>query len=170
MKAGIELKALRKRKGYTQENVATELHVSNSFASHLENDRREMTKELAITSASAFNEAQYGFEIARKTAMDYIAPLTTTGDAIEWHRLALEQVFINKSKKAIERFNEFSFVQPPEFADNDELDQIKERAEELLDLQMIINSFLACLEQEYGISIRECMKSRLSYWKSEEWI
>src|SRR5699024_12227556 len=83
--------------------------------------------------SSVPRDSQDWFEIAQKTAIDYIAPLTTTGNAIEWHRLALEQVFINKSKKAIERFNEFSFVQSPEFADNDELNQIKERAEELLD-------------------------------------
>lgn len=170
MKIGKSLREVRERKGYSQENIANVMHVSKQLVSHLENNRRDMTEDLAKQSASVLSDSQYGFEIARKTAMDYIAPLTTTGNAIEWHRLALEQVFINKSKKAIERFNEFSFVQSPEFADNDELDQIKERAEELLDLQMIVNSFLACLEQEYGISIRKCMKSRLSYWKSEDWI
>ncbi|WP_157724792.1 helix-turn-helix transcriptional regulator [Virgibacillus phasianinus] len=170
MKTGKYLRAVRDRKGYSQENTANLLHVSKQLVSHLENDRRNMTEDLAKQSVDAFNDAQYGFEIARQTAKHYVAPLATTGRAIEWHRLALEQVFINKTTEAIERIKAFSLVKPPEFIDDNDMVQVKQKAEELLDVQMVADSFLTCLEQEYGISIKECMGSRISTWKEKGWI
>lgn len=167
MKVGKSLGNLRSRKGYTQENTASELHVSKPLVSHLENNRRSMTDDLAKQSVAVFDDAQYGFEIARETARDYITPLTTGGKAVEWHRLALEEVFKREAIEAINRFDEVSLVKPPEFVDEYEKSQIAEGMKELLDVQATMDSFLVRLEQEYGIPIKECMKSRMPVWKAE---
>jgi len=170
MKIGKSLKKVRERKEYSQENIANIIHVSKQLVSHLENDRRSMTEDLAKQSVSVLSDAQYGFEVARETAEGYIAPLIMSGEAIEWHRLALQHVFINQVTETIERFEKFSLVQPPEFVGDKELEGVRERAKELLDIQMIVDSFLTCLEQEYNISVQECMDSRLQTWKKKGWI
>ncbi|MFA1820593.1 helix-turn-helix transcriptional regulator [Virgibacillus oceani] len=170
MKAGKHLKGLRDRKDYTQENVASELHISKPLASHLENDRRNMTKEMARQSVAAFNDAQYGFEIARETAGDYITPLATANKAIEWHRLALEETFKREAAEAVEHFNNVSLAKHPDFITDDEVAEIKVGIKELLDVQTTINSFLSRLEQVYPVTVKECMRKRVPEWKAKGWI
>lgn len=170
MKVGKSLESLRDRKGYTQENAAREMHVSKPMVSHLENERRTMTRDLARHSVSAFDDAQYGFEIAHETARDYITPLVTAEKAVELHRLALEEVFKREANQAIDKFNEVSLVKPPEYVDENEKEQIKQGIGDLLDVQAIMNSFLMRLEQEYDISVKSCMKQRMPVWKSKGWI
>ncbi|WP_164219308.1 helix-turn-helix transcriptional regulator [Virgibacillus sp. YIM 98842] len=170
MKVGKHLKGLRDRKDYTQENVATDLHISKPLVSHLEKDRRNMTKELAKQSVAAFNDAQYGFEIARETARDYITPLATANKAIEWHRLALEETFKREAAEAIEHFNNVSLAKHPDFATDEEIQEIKIGVKELLDVQTTINSFIARLEQVYPVTVKECMQKRLPEWKAKGWI
>lgn len=167
MKPGKSIKSLRGRQGLTQDNIADDLFISKQLVSHLENDRRNMSKELATSSVGTFADAQYGFEIARETAGDYITPLTTAGKGIEWHRLALEESFKKEATEAVNRFNEVSLIKPPQYTDDHEKSQISEGIKELLDVQASINSFLVRLEQEYEISVKECMKSRLPKWKAE---
>lgn len=170
MKAGKHLKGVRGRKGYSQENTANELHISKQLVSHLENDRRNMTKDLVKHSVSTFSDAQYGFEMARETATGYITPLVTANQTIEWHRLALEEVFINEAEEAINHFNKVSLVKRPELATDDEIRTIEEGMKELLDVQATINSFLTRLEQVYPVSVRDCMNKRLPTWKVRGWI
>jgi len=170
MKAGKHLKGVRERKEYSQENAASEMHISKQLVSHLENDRRNMTKELAIHSVNVFGDAQYGFEMARETARGYITPLVTANKTVEWHRLALEETFINEAKEAINHFDEVSLVKRPELATEDEIRSIEEGMKELLDVQATINSFLAKLEQVYPVSVKNCMNKRLPIWKARGWI
>ncbi|MBP1950251.1 helix-turn-helix transcriptional regulator [Virgibacillus litoralis] len=170
MKAGKVLKDMRGRKGLSQENLANDLYISQQLVSKLEGNERDLTKDLAKSSVTYYDDAEYGFHVARETAEDYITPLTNSGKAIEWHRLALEEVFKQEAVEAIDRFNEVSLIKPPQHADESELKQIEDSAKELLDVQASINSFLTCLEQEYSISIKACMKNRIPTWKARGWI
>ncbi|MFC2948571.1 helix-turn-helix transcriptional regulator [Virgibacillus sediminis] len=170
MKAGKSIKGLRLRKGLTQENIANDLHVSKQLVSHLENDRRNMTEDLMKESVTYYSDAQYGFEVARETANGYITPLATANKAIEWHRLALEEVFKREADEAIKHFNKVSLVKSPDYADEDDIGAIEDGVKELLDVQTTINSFLARLEQTYPISIKDCMRKRTPEWKAKGWI
>ncbi|WP_121615250.1 helix-turn-helix transcriptional regulator [Virgibacillus halodenitrificans] len=166
-KVGKSIKGLRKRQDLTQENMASDLHVSKQLVSHMENNRRTMSEELIKSSVSFYSDAAYGFEMARETARDYITPLTNGGKAVEWHRLALEEVFKREATEAINRFNEVSLVKPPQYVDEEEKSQIIEGIKELLDVQASINSFLVGLEQEYNVCVKDCMRSRLPEWKAK---
>ncbi|HLS07746.1 helix-turn-helix transcriptional regulator [Lentibacillus sp.] len=170
MKVGNSLKELRGRKSLSQENMARDIFVSQQLYSGLESNKTSMSEDLVRDSVHNYNDAKYGFEIARQTARDYITPIADSGKAIEWHRLALAEFFINESAEAIEYFKGVSLVKSPEFVDDTELTQVKEGVKELLDVQLIVNSLLSCLEQEYNISIQVCMKSRMLTWRDKEWI
>ncbi|MGY0692659.1 hypothetical protein ACW2QC_07670 [Virgibacillus sp. FSP13] len=167
MNIGKPMKGMRERNELSQSNVANDLFVDQTMVSKVEKGTRKATNDLAQRSVSLYNDAQYGFEVARETARDYISPLATGGKAVEWHRLALEEVFKREAAEAIERFDEVSLVKPPQFVDEHEKSQIAEGIKELLDVQATMNSFLVSLEQEYEISIKDCMKSRLPKWKAE---
>lgn len=170
MDLGKSFRDMRLRQELTQENVASDLHISKQLVSHIETNRRNMSDELVKDSAKFYNDAIYGFEVAREFATDYITPLVTANKAIEMHRLALEEVFKQQATEAIDIFNEVSLVKNPEFVTENELEQIKIGVKELLDVQAILNSFLALLEQEYGISIKQCMRKRVPTWKAMGWI
>ncbi|ALX47487.1 helix-turn-helix domain-containing protein [Lentibacillus amyloliquefaciens] len=167
MKIGKSLKGMRERQGLSQSNVAHDLFVDQTMVSKVELNRRTASKELAKSSVNHYCDAQYGFEVAREMAQNYIAPLATGGEAVEWHRLALEEVFKKEVSKAIVRFDEVSMVKPPKHVDESEKQQITEGIKELLDVQTVMNSFLVSLEQEYEISIKDCMRARVPKWKSE---
>lgn len=170
MDIGKELKSLRVRKELSQENIASDMYVDQTLISKFERGTRKASKEFATASVSFYGDAQYGFGVARETAKEYISPLTIANEGIEWHRLALEEVFKKEAEEAIKHFNEVSLVKNPKFATDEEIRLIKEGINELLDVQAIINSFLVKLEQAYPVSVSECMKKRLSTWKAKGWI
>lgn len=170
MNIGKSLKDMRKRQELSQSNVADDLFMDQTMVSKIEKNKRSASEEFARQSTSVYADAQYGFEVARETAGDYITPLTTANKAIEWHRLALEEVFIREAIEAVKHFENVSLVKHPDFVDEKELQEIQEGVKELLDVQTTINSFLARLEQIYPISVKECMSKRTPEWKAKGWI
>ena len=170
MNIGKSLKEMRGRKELSQENVANDLFLDQTLISKIEKGKRTATEDFARRSVSLYSDAQYGFEVARETATDYITPLATANRAIEWHRLALEEVFINQASEAITHFEEVSLVKNPDYVEEHEVEALKQGVKELLDVQAIINSFLTVLEQEYPVSIKECMRNRIPTWKAKGWI
>lgn len=170
MKVGKLLKETRERKGASQDYMAKSIFVSQQLYSSLESNKRNMNEDLIRSSIHNFDDAKYGYEIVRKTARDYITPIADSGKAIEWHRLALEKNFVNVVTEAVERFKKLSLVKPPKNANESEKQQVAEGIKELLDVKISVISFLSCLEQEYDISIQECMNSRIPNWKAKGWI
>ncbi|MEN1968979.1 helix-turn-helix transcriptional regulator [Lentibacillus sp. N15] len=170
MSFGKSLKSVRERKELSQSNVANDLFVNQTMISKIEKGQRNMSDDLARASSSLYDDAQYGFEVAREISKDYITPLVTAEKAVELHRLALEEVFKREATEAINKFNEVSLVKPPQYVDDTEKEQIAQGIGELLDVQAVMNSFLMRLEQEYGISIKACMRQRTPKWKAMGWI
>ncbi|WP_275583061.1 helix-turn-helix transcriptional regulator [Gracilibacillus alcaliphilus] len=170
MKAGRPLRGVRKRKELSQENVAHDLYISKQLVSHMENDRRTLSEELAKKSVSYFGEARYGYEIAHEIAADFIPPLATANKGIEWHRLALEETFKVQASEAIEILDKISLAKHPSFIDEEEKRSIELAVKELLDVQLILSSFLSKLEHAYPISVKDCMRKRLPNWKVMGWI
>lgn len=170
MNIGKSLKNMRERQGLSQSNVAGDSFVDQTMISKIEKGQRTATKDFVKRSVGAYNDSQYGFEVARETAGGYIAPLATANKAIEYHRLAIEEVFKREATEAVLLFNEVSLVKPPQYVDEDEIKSIKSGIKELLDVQQSINTFLTILEQEYEISVKDCMKNRMPEWKAKGWI
>ena len=48
MKYGLEIKRLRKARGYTQAQLAALLHISRSTMSHIETNKKEVTEDFMI--------------------------------------------------------------------------------------------------------------------------
>src|SRR5690625_7986537 len=114
MNIGKSMKEMRDRKGLSQSNVADDLYVDQTMISKIEKNKRGTSKEIATTSVSLYADARYGFEVARETAKDYITPLATANKAIEWHRLALEEVFKRQAQEAIDHVNKERLAQKPD--------------------------------------------------------
>ncbi|ALX49710.1 helix-turn-helix domain-containing protein [Lentibacillus amyloliquefaciens] len=167
MNIGKSLKDMRERNGLSQKNVADDLYVDQSMISKIELGKRMASEELAEKSVNRYNDAQYGFEVAREIAQYYITPLIIGGKAIEWHRLTLKEMFKHELTEVIDLFDEISLIKPPEHINQQERIQVSEGIKELLDVQAVTNSFIVRLEQEYNISVRDCMRDRVSKWKSE---
>lgn len=170
MNIGEELKSMRERNNLPQKAVASDLYVNQTLVSKIELGERRASREFLKSSANLYEDAQYGFAVANEVAGDYVSPLATANKGIEWHRLALEAAFKQEAIEAIEHFNNVSLLRNPEFATADEIEQIKIGVEELLDVQLAINSFLARLEQVYPVSVKECMRNRVPTWKAAGWI
>jgi|SRR5699024_4300353 len=157
---------MRERNGLSQKNVADDLFVDQSMVSKMELGKRMASEELAGKSVNRYNDAQYGFEVARAIAQHYITPLIR-GKAVEWHRLTLKEMFKHEVTEAIDWFDEIRLIKQPEHINQHERTQISEAIKELLDVQAVTNSFIVRLEQEYDISVRDCMRDRVTKWKSE---
>jgi len=170
MSVAKSLRSLRERKEISQKAVASEMYVNPSYISKIEQEERDPTFSFVSQSASALNDAQYGFELAHETIKNYITPLMTKNQGIEWHRLALEETFKVEAQEAIDHFNNVSLAKHPGNATEEELAEIRKGVKELLDVQASVNSFLAKLEQAYPFTVKECMKKRLPEWKSKGWI
>lgn len=170
MSFGKSLRDMRERKNLSQKTLASDLYVDQTLISKVEHGKRNASEEFLKNSTTIYSDAQYGFAVAHEIAKDYITPLATAGVAIEWHRLALEETFKHQAIEAIEKFNEVSLVRHPQHVEEDEKEEIEAGIMELLDVQMSINSFLAILEQEYGICVKNSMKKRLPKWKAMGWI
>lgn len=170
MSVGTALKGLRERKQFSQSNIASDLYVDQTMISKIEKGERSATIEFISRSAELYEDAQYGFELAHETIKDFITPLMSKNQGVEWHRLALEETFKVEAMEAIDHFNKVSLSKHPNFATDDELAEIRKGVKELLDVQASINSFLAILEQAYPLSVKECMRKRVPHWKSKGWI
>lgn len=170
MSIGKSMKEMRKRQELSQSNVADDLYVDQTMISKIEKGQRNMTKDLARVSSGLYDDAQFGFEIARETSSDYITPLVTANKGIEWHRLALEETFKNEAAEAIDHFDRVSLAKHPDYVTDEEIREIQIGVKELLDVQTSINSFLSKLEQVYPLSVKECMRKRLPEWKAKGWI
>ena len=169
MKVGRLLKETRERKRFSQDNMAKSIFVSQQLYSNLESNKRNMNEDLVRSSVHNYDDAKYGYEISRKVAKDYITPVADSGNAIEWHRLALEENFVSTATEAVERFKKLSLIKPPKSTDETEKQQVAEGIKELLDVKISIISLLSCLEQEYDISIQKCMNSRIQSWRAKGW-
>lgn len=170
MSFGKSLRDFRERKNLSQKTLASDLYVDQTLVSKIEIGKRNASDEFLKNSASAYSDAQYGFAVAHETARGYITPLAAAGMAIEWHRLAMEETFKHQAIEAIEKFNEVSLVKHPDYVTDDDLKEIENGIQELLDVQMSINSFLTILEQEYEICVKTTMKKRVPKWKAMGWI
>lgn len=170
MSFGESIKDLRKRKNLSQKTLASDLYVDQTLVSKIETGQRNASDELMRNSASAYSDAQFGFAVAHEIASDYITPLATASVAIEWHRLALEETFKGQAMEAIKKFDEVSLVKNPAFVTDEEKKVIESGIKELLDVQMVMNSFLTILEQEYSICVKRSMRKRIPKWKAMGWI
>lgn len=164
------LRDFRARNQLSQKAVAKEMYVNQTYISKIEKEEREPTNEFIKQSTSLLDDAQYGYELAHETIKDYITPLMTKNQGVEWHRMALEETFKDEAMEAIEHFNNVSLAKNPDFATEEELVEIQKGVKELLDVQASINSFLAILEQAYPLSVKECMRKRVPHWKQKGWI
>ncbi|TFJ93150.1 helix-turn-helix domain-containing protein [Lentibacillus salicampi] len=170
MNIGKSLKDMRERNGLSQKNVADNLYLDQTMVSKVELGKRVVSEGLAKSSVNSYNDAQYGFEVAREIAQYYITPLIIEGKAVECHRLTLKEMFKHEVAEAIDLFDEISLIKPPKHINQQERTQVSEGIKELLDVQAVTNSFIVRLEQEYDISVRDCMRDRVTKWKSEELI
>lgn len=170
MNIGKSLREMRERKGLSQANIASDMFVDQTYISKVELSQRTMSEEMVQKSVGMYSDAAYGFEVAREMAADYITPLVAANKAIEMHRLALEEVFKQQAAEAIEIFNQLSLVKNPAYVEEVEREQIACGIKELLDVQAVLNSFLVLLEQEYEISVKQCMRKRMPTWRAKGWI
>lgn len=51
-----KLKELRKKKGYTSQNMAEKLGISKPFYSQIENQMRKLSYDMAVQIAAVFNK------------------------------------------------------------------------------------------------------------------
>ncbi|WP_200906625.1 hypothetical protein, partial [Gulbenkiania mobilis] len=88
--------------------------------------------DVAETSLRKFDQPFYAMGILNSFS-DGCSPPVFTGDSVERHRLAFEEIMVTQAKEAVQTLNEVSFVKNPKLISLEERERIKGVIKELLD-------------------------------------
>ncbi|SFM28644.1 Helix-turn-helix domain-containing protein [Gracilibacillus orientalis] len=169
MKLGELIKRFRDDEGLTQKDFAEEMHVSSSLIALIETNKRAVQEDFAQRTLKQYDDPVYAMEVIREFSDGYTAP-RLNGNAVEWHRLALEELAITEVQEAVKILNDVSFVKKPDETELEELDRIENVIAELLDAELAVTNLKAILAKEYHLSLKTISKKRIPYWKSQGWI
>ena len=167
--AQTALQTLQKEEGLDGVQLAMDLNVSPQLVSNIKHGHRKLQKDIAKASLTTYDSPMYAMELLYEFSEGYTAPVLK-GKAIEKHRLAMEEFTIQQTQEVIHKLEEVSLVKPPRETTDQEKERIKEVIYELLDAETAIANLKAILANEYGISLKKCIKERKPYWKAKGWI
>ncbi|MEC1261461.1 helix-turn-helix transcriptional regulator [Bacillus swezeyi] len=153
----------------TGSQLALDLNVSEQMVSHMKNDRRKMPFDVAEAALRKFDQPFFAMGVMFHFS-DGCAPPVFSGDSVERHRLAFEEIMVNEAQEVIRTLHEVSFVKNPKIVSVEEKERVKEAIKELLDVEAWAKNLAALLCKEYGISLKECYRKRGITWKARGWV
>ncbi|MYL44625.1 helix-turn-helix domain-containing protein [Virgibacillus halodenitrificans] len=166
---GKALKEMRKSEGLTQEQLAMELNLSKSMICEIERGNRKLQEDVAHYSLKNLDNPLYALDIVHEFSDGYTAP-RLSGNAVEWHRLAMEEFVLKETQEVIQILEDVSLVKAPEASNLEELKQVEVVIGELIDAETAIGNLKAILADQYKLSLKECHKERKQHYKKEGWI
>ncbi|WP_337970216.1 helix-turn-helix domain-containing protein [Virgibacillus salexigens] len=166
---GKALKEMRKSEGLTQEQLALEFNLSKSMISEIEKGNRKLQEDVAHHSLKNLDNPLYALDIVHEFSDGYTPP-RLSGNAVEWHRLALEEFVLKETSEVIEILKDVSLVKSPEASNLEELKQVEKVIGELIDAETAIGNLKAILADEYKLSLKECHQNRSQQYKKNGWI
>ncbi|KAA6450998.1 helix-turn-helix transcriptional regulator [Bacillus swezeyi] len=153
----------------TNGQLALDLNVSESMVSKMKNGTRKMPWDVAETSLKKFDQPFYAMGIMNMFS-DGCSPPVFTGESVERHRLAFEEIMVTQATEAVQTLNDVSFVKNPKLISLDERERVKGAIKELLDVEAWAKNLAALLAKEYNISLKECYKKATITWKAKGWL
>ncbi|MGX4754890.1 XRE family transcriptional regulator [Bacillus licheniformis] len=153
----------------TNGQLALDLNVSESMVSKMKNGTRKMPWDVAETSLRKFDQPFYAMGILNSFS-DGCSPPVFTGESVERHRLAFEEIMVTQATEAVQTLNDVSFVKNPKLISLDERERVKGAIKELLDVEAWAKNLAALLAKEYNISLKECYKKATITWKAKGWL
>jgi len=153
----------------TGSQLADDLNVSEQMVSHMKNDRRKMPIDIAEAALKKFDQPFFAMGIMHHFS-DGCAPPVFSGDSVERHRLAFEEIMVNEAQEIVKTLHEVSFVKNPKIVTAEEKERVIEAIKELLDVEAWAKNLAALLCKEYGISLKECYRKRQITWIARGWM
>ncbi|UIN45104.1 XRE family transcriptional regulator [Bacillus licheniformis] len=153
----------------TNRQLALDLNVSESMVSKMRNGARKMPWDVAETSLKKFDQPFFAMGIMHHFS-DGCAPPVFSGDSVERHRLAFEEIMVNEAQEIVKTLHEVSFVKNPKIVTAEEKERVIEAIKELLDVEAWAKNLAALLCKEYRISLKECYRKRQITWRARGWM
>lgn len=167
--AASAIETLQKEEGLEGVQLAMDLNVSPQLISNIKHGHRKLQKDIAKSAMTTYDSPEFIMQLLYEFSEGYTAPVMKN-EVIEKHRLALEEFTIEQVTDVIEILEDVSLVKPPGMTNEEERKRIKDIINELLDAETAIANLKAILANEYGISLKKCIKDRKPYWKAKGWI
>ncbi|WP_164670929.1 hypothetical protein [Virgibacillus doumboii] len=168
MKVGSAIKGLMERTGVNGEQMAMDLHTSNSNISAMKHNRRNMQRDIAESSLQQYDDATYNMEITHEFSQGQTAPLMD-GMAIDRaNHLAVMVAAQKEIDDAEEVLQLDKFLRNPELA----TEQCKESAmtlyKESKEAADVLYNLCAKLSEAYEFSAKEMNQQLNRKWKAGE--
>jgi transcriptional regulator with XRE-family HTH domain len=149
-----EVKEARKKCGWSQENIASETHVTRQMIQMIEHGKRRFTEEDTAKLARLLNDGEFAMILARRVTGGMAAPYLNNVDN---HRLACVMKLLEELREAADAVTkELRLViraQSPANLAPEEREQIESMMLEICEEVTASQNTLARLAKTYGISL-----------------
>jgi transcriptional regulator with XRE-family HTH domain len=151
-----EVKEARAQYGWTQENVASDIHMTRQMIQMVEKGKRRLTEQDAARVARVLNDGQFNMALARRITGGLSPPYL---NSIDDHRLACIMKLTEELQEAIDIIAQHMKLliraQSAEDLQPGEKEQLEEMMLEVVETITAAENTLARLSKTYGISLAD---------------
>jgi transcriptional regulator with XRE-family HTH domain len=151
-----EVKEARAQYGWTQENVASDIHMTRQMIQMVEKGKRRLTEQDAARVARVLNDGQFNMALARRITGGMSAPYL---NGIDNHRMACIMKLVEELQEAIDIIAQHMKLliraQSAEDLQPGEKEQLEEMMLEVVETITAAENTLARLSKTYGISLAD---------------
>lgn len=151
-----EVKEARAKYGWTQENVASDIHLTRQMIQMVEAGKRRLTEQDTARLARVLNDGQFVMSLARRITGGMSAPYL---DNIDNHRMACMMKLVEELQEAIDiiKDNMPLLIRAQSAGDLalEERERLEEMMLEVVETVTAAENTLARLAKTYNISLAD---------------
>lgn len=151
--AGAVNTLLESEPGMTLKQMALDLHISESQASHLNTNRRKMHRDTAGRALAVYDNFEFTLQLLHPFSDGSTSPVF---DGPRWkaHRAKAKQNAFREIMDVINKFNVECLTTPPDMVTTMEWESVFKMMREAIEARTIIDNFLIVLEKTYNLSVK----------------
>jgi transcriptional regulator with XRE-family HTH domain len=157
------------RRGSTQSELATKLHMERSTIGKYETGKRNVPKDMRAVIANTLDDPAVYFAAEEEATGGVTLPFLN-GKHIERSLAAMKELAQHEAQEALNRLNEMHMYKPAQYWTAEEKTEMKQSMNELLDAAASIQNLVAISCKEYNFSQREIYKNWRKTVKQRGWM
>jgi plasmid maintenance system antidote protein VapI len=153
----------------TLKQMAFDLHISESQASHLKTNRRNMQQDIAKQAFKVYDNFEFTLRLAHPFT-DGTTSMVFDGPRWEDHRTTAKLNATREIMDVIKKFNVECLTTPPELMTAIQWESVEEIQREVVEARHFMDNFLIVLEKTFNLSVKQATLDLIPKWKSEGWL